>query len=570
MRSPKRFFFLTTLIVVLVVGYQWVSNEGFDLGDIVPRSVPDYDSAADRLGGLVDQVTWQEKRISNVTTITETADSLDATLPSISTFPLVVDPGSGGVTAEIFVSTEKSGSGTDGWMTEAAQSFNQANNRLPDGRQAKVRIRKIASGTGYQFIGSGKYRPDAYSPSNHLWVQMARARGVTMTGVRETTVRNIAGIVMKDDVAEQLEQEGGAVTVPRVVDAVVQGKIAAGYTNPFASSTGLNFLVTVLATFAEGEEPRMLSPEVVSAFEGFQRGVPFVALTTLQMRESVRRDGSLDAFVMEYQTYAKTRELESGYVFLPFGLLHDNPLYAVGDPGQDKMAVLELFARHLEGPRYRDLASEYGFNPSLTHQPAFGLPSGETLIEAQRLWKEKKDAGRPIAAVFLSDTSGSMSGSRLSQLKKALLQGSSFIAPSNSIGLVEFSNEVSVLLPIKPFALIHKSAFHAAVKSMEANGGTAMYDGIAVALKMLVEEKARRPEVKPLLFVLTDGQTNEGLSFGAIETVIEGLRIPVYTIGFEADIQELTRLSGLVEAASLKSDEEDIRYKIGALLNSQM
>ena len=61
MRSPKRFFFIATMIVVLVVGYQWLSNEGFDLGDIVPRSVPDYDTAADRLGGLVDQVTWQEK-----------------------------------------------------------------------------------------------------------------------------------------------------------------------------------------------------------------------------------------------------------------------------------------------------------------------------------------------------------------------------------------------------------------------------------------------------------------------------------------------------------------------------
>ena len=37
-----------------------------------------------------------------------------------------------------------------------------------------------------------------------------------------------------------------------------------GYTDPFASSTGLNFLVTVLQSFANGEETRMLSPDVVS------------------------------------------------------------------------------------------------------------------------------------------------------------------------------------------------------------------------------------------------------------------------------------------------------------------
>ena len=33
----------------------------------------------------------------------------------------------------------------------------------------------------------------------------------------------------------------------------------------------------------------MLAPEVVSAFEQFQKGVPFVAVTTMQMRDSVRQ-----------------------------------------------------------------------------------------------------------------------------------------------------------------------------------------------------------------------------------------------------------------------------------------
>ena len=39
---------------------------------------------------------------------------------------------------------------------------------------------------------------------------------------------------------------------------------------------------------------------------------------------------------------------------------------------------------------------------------------------------------------------------------------------------------------------------------------------------------------------------------------------------FEADVKELGRLSSLVEAASLNASEADLRYKIGALLNSQM
>ena len=231
---------------------------------------------------------------------------------------------------------------------------------------------------------------------------------------------------------------------------------------------------------------------------------------------------------------------------------------------------LELFAEFLGQEKYQRLARDYGFNPEIRHQPPFDLPAGPILIEAQRIWKEKKDAGRPIAAVFLSDVSGSMSGYRISQLKKALTGGSGFIAPTNSIGLVQFSNRVTVVLPIKPFELIHRSAFHAAVRRMATGGGTAMYDGIAVAMNLLVEEKRKRPDVKPMLFVLTDGETNEGLSFDKMSAVIRGLRVPVYTIGFEADLDELGRLSSLVEAASIKAGEGDLRYKIGALLNSQM
>ena len=567
--SVVRGIFIVAVVIAVSAGVA----SSFNWRDLLSglQKPLEYDDAVAKLGGLMDDVQWREDFVERAETITSQTTSLEDTLPEIRTFPLVVNGrGAGAVTAEIFVSTEKSGSGSDGWMKEAAEAFNKAGKRLPDGREARVSIRKIASGTGYQFIASGKYLPDGYSPSNHLWIRMAEGRGVPMVAVREKTVGNIAGIVMKESVADRFKEQGGALSVARLIDGVVQGQVVTGYTNPFASSTGLNFLVTVLATFAEGDQSHMLSPAVASAFESFQEGIPFIALTTLQMRESVRQDGSLDAFVMEYQTYIKTEELGSGYEFVPFGVPHDNPLYAVGNVPEDKMKVMELFADFMERDQFKNLARSYGFNPRLDHRPAYEVPDGRILIEAQRLWKEKKDAGRPIVAVFVSDVSGSMDGSRIQQLKKALLEGSAFIAPENSIGLVEFDDNVRVILPIKPFSLLHKSAFHAAVRQMRAGGGTAMYDGIAVAMSMIAAERARNDDAKFMIFVLTDGETNEGLSFSKVNRVIEGLGVPIYTIGFEADLDELGRLSALVEAASLKAGEENLRYKIGSLLNSQM
>jgi Ca-activated chloride channel family protein len=95
-----------------------------------------------------------------------------------------------------------------------------------------------------------------------------------------------------------------------------------------------------------------------------------------------------------------------------------------------------------------------------------------------------------------------------------------------------------------------------------------MYDGIVLGLQMLEEQRAINPDVKPILVMLTDGETTDGLQFGDVAGMIEGLRIPIYTVGFEANIDELSRVSSLVEAANINASEEDVEFKIAALFNA--
>ena len=564
----KLFVFIVVLAVVggasVLMYFQMQDRSG---------GVMSYEKAAARLAALKKKVQWSENLVQRRAQI-QLAGAQDITqmLPDIERFPLMNQPQAAGndVIVEIFASTEKSGSGTDGWMVEVAEAFNAANQRLKSGQRAFVAIRKIASGTAYEFIASRKYLPDAFSPSSNLWGQMAAAHNVKMTPIREKLLGNIAGIVMKKTVADQMKAAYGSLDVKNLIDAVVQGKLAMGYTDPFASSTGLNFLFTVLATFAGGNEQMMLDPSVVSAFENFQKGVPFVSQTTLQMRDSVEKGGALDAFVMEYQTFSKTQILQAGYEFVPFGVRHDNPLYGVGELSAEKLEALQKFAAFAEQAKFQDSAANYSFNPALDYASAFPTPSGAMLIQAQKLWKQKKDAGRPISAVFLCDVSGSMDGSRLNALKKSLLGGSEFIAPENSIGIVLFSNQVSVVLPIEKFTLAHKASFHAAVEDMTAGGQTAMYSGIVVSLSLLLDEKQKNPNAKTTLFVLTDGETNAGLELKDVRPVIQALGIPIYTIGYEANLPVLQELSSIVEAASMNAEEGEVQYKIGSLLNAQM
>jgi Ca-activated chloride channel family protein len=528
------------------------------------------EEAEARLQELVEDTDFRNDPVSRRANVPPPGGlDLSDTIPSIDEFPLVVDvaPSGDRVAAEIFVSTEKSGEGTDGWMVEAAEEFNRAGITLSDGRVAQVEVRKIASGTGYQFIAAGESLPAGFSPSNHLWIEMA-GEHQQMTPVSEQLVPNVAGIVMKTETAEQLQAEGETLDAESLIEAVIAGEVVMGYTDPFASSTGLNFLLTVLDTFAEGQEDRLVDADVASVFEQFQQQVPFVALTTLQIRESVEKEnGTLDAFVMEWQTFVNTDTLDSGFEFIPFGIRHDNPLYAVGDLPPEQLEVLEEFATFASGSDFAGEAARFGFDPP-AYESEVAIPSGDTLIQAQRLWKDKKDGGRPVAAVFVTDVSGSMAGSRLLAVQQALRSAREFISPGSSVGMVEFSDAPTLRLPIAEFDLNQQGRFAAAIEDMNPTGGTAMYDGVALGLSMLLEHRQANPDSKLLLFVLTDGETNQGMGLGDIDEVIAGLRVPIYTVGFEADLDELGRVSSLVEAASINASEDDVEFKMAALFNA--
>jgi Ca-activated chloride channel family protein len=539
------------------------------------------DEALRRLAADVQRVAPQEDFVqSRELVIADHKADLADTLPDVAVidkhFPLTENPyvdDSRDVSLEIFCSTEKSGAKEpDNWFTTVAADFNRQGVTLANGKTVKVKVRYIDSGTAYFYIAAKKYVPDAFSPSNMLWIKMTEASGTPVTLFAERLVGNTAGVVMREETYAKLKKDYGQVDVKAILDAVAQGTIAMGYTNPFASSTGLNFLVTVLATYANDDQTKLLSPEVVSSFEAFQKGVPYVALTTIQMRESVVRGGQLDAFVLEYQTYLREPALEHGYRFIPFGVRHDNPLYGLGKLTSEKSEALRAFARYAQSRTA--LADQYKFNQDNSYQAPFALPAGEVLIQAQALWKEKKDSGRPVAAIFLSDVSGSMDGYPLKNLKTALKEGAKFISPRNAIGLVEYSTKVREVLPIAPFNALQQSRFQAAVTAMEAEEQTSMYDGIIASLGMLTDFTKAHPEYKPMLFVLTDGNTNAGefRSLSNIAPLVAGLGVPIYTIAYgdEANSGLLKSIAALNEAASMDAKDEAVINKIGSLLNAEM
>lgn len=508
------------------------------------------------LKGVNVKEVAESDRIKGNINVTDT--SLFDELPEIEKYPLVVE-GAGQTDIEIFTSGEKASDGTDSWLIDVANSFNSQNKTLSDGSTVSMSVRSVSSGLGAEYIASERYLPDLYTPSSELMGAYCESLGGKLTLQEQRTVGNTAGVLVKKGSSYK--------DLKAVLDAVTSGKFNLGYTNPQTSATGLNLLCEILK-----DNGGVTSDEAVEYFKKFNSNIPFVAYTTQQMRDSAQ-NGTLDGMVTEYQAYINDKNLTSLYDFIPFGVRHDNPLYIVKESkktDKEKEAI-KLISDYMLSDEMQSIAKKDGFNENDSYKSDLEVTSAE-VSEALKTYKSTKDAGKNIIAVFVADCSGSMDGEPLNQLKESLTNGMQYINENNKIGLVSYSSNVTVELPIAPFDFTQKAYFQGAVNGLSASGGTASYEAICVALDMVQKAKESDSNAKCMIFLLSDGYANGHYSLKDITGAVQNSAIPVYTIGYtdSADMDSMKALSDICEAASINADADDIIYKIKSLFNSQL
>ena len=279
---------------------------------------------------------------------------------------------------------------------------------------------------------------------------------------------------------------------------------------------------------------------------------------------------------MEEQAYINTPELK-GYTYIPAGIRHDHPVYTFSYCSEEKKEAAKLFTDYCLNNENQKLASEKGFNRHDDYLSQDTGLDGSGYLMAQKVWKENKNGGRPVVAVFITDVSGSMGGQPLNSLKMSLINASSYIGSEHYIGLVSYSNDVTVNLPINKFDAKQKAYFHGEVKNLSDSGSTATYDAVLVGLNM-IQKKTKELQssgvdnVKPMLFLLTDGEQNEGYSLNRITPIVAGMKIPVYTISYNYgdNNKELEKLSAINEVSALKASDGDIVNLLRNLFNVEL
>ena len=483
-------------------------------------------------------------------------------LPDIETdFPIVLE-GTNQVTAEIFVSPEKAGTGMDGLFITLAESFNAQNLEI-NGQTVSVSIRDISSGVGLDYILAGVHIPDGFSPSNDVWAQLMSANNVNFNVVAGRTVGDVSGLVMRESIYDSMIANHGEISIASLIDAIENDGVLLGYANPFVSSTGLDLLVHLMNHF-DSNNP--VSESAISQLHDFQSNIPASFFNTLQMREAAR-SGSIDVMSMAHHTFINTPEL-SGFTFVPINGRQDSPMYTFSD--NIEAQIVEMFTEYILTNENQQIATDHGFNAFDDHPHELDIE--DRLVSAiQRTWRENRDGDRPTVAVFISDVSGSMQANdAIGTLRNSLLNSMSYINDTTYVGLVSYSTDVQIDLPIGLMDQDHRSYFIGAVQQYRPQGSTATFDAVMVGIDMLLEHMENDPNVRPILFVLSDGETNRGVSLYRVAPIVQSIGIPIVTIGFNGDFPELRQLSEINESISIDAINDNLMYQLRSLFNVGM
>ncbi len=157
--------------------------------------------------------------------------------------------------------------------------------------------------------------------------------------------------------------------------------------------------------------------------------------------------------------------------------------------------------------------------------------------------------------LFCVDVSGSMSGSKISDLKDALNLFISGKSDKENIALMPFSYGIEQKYPFGT----DKDTLLAASESLYASGGTAIYDSMRESIK----EFSFAYNTVNSIILMSDGQDNYSVSADDIRINIgdecNDLGITVYSIGFgsDADSEYLSLIASSTNGAYLMANSSD-------------
>lgn len=167
-----------------------------------------------------------------------------------------------------------------------------------------------------------------------------------------------------------------------------------------------------------------------------------------------------------------------------------------------------------------------------------------------------------LSVALVVDRSGSMSGSRMEDTKKAVTNFVKTIDESIEVGLLTFDDRAYVATPIGS----SRNQVLQGISSIQIGGGTSIYSGLQLAGQELEGKQGRK-----VVILLSDGEDG---STGMIDGVLDELKrkgISVYTIGVGgADTEYLSYIARKCGGKFVQADSSEVLGEIYSAIGEYM
>ena len=493
-------------------------------------------------------------------------------------------------------------------FTTLVDNFNIQGFETPDGEALTVKAVSLDPEAMVNAVLDGDASFQAMTPDSTVWLgqldqEWSEQAGPDATAVGETVRYAISPVVIAtwESVAQEMGWPDRSIGWQDLLRRA-QSNPDFRWSHPSTSSAS-GLLATLAEFYAGVGKTRGLTIEDVTAQEtldyvaALERTVRFYGEgdePALIEQALVEGKDFLDAFVVQEQMvidYNRRRQGQEALVALypvEGTLWEDHPL-ALLETGELTPLQRQTFARfgdYLLSPEAQQVVLQHGYRPADLATPLDSADSPLTAANGVDASEPKTTLQVPNASVvkvvrdvwwytkrhtnvyLVVDTSGSMEGEKLAQAQAALrIFIEQIKGDKERVGLIEFATYVYPTVDLDEMGA-NRVALEMAVDRMEAQGDTALLDGVYEAYRRL--QALGDSERINAIVVMTDGQeNNSNTSLRKLVAELEQnypTQVVVFSIAYgdDADMNTLRWIAEPTGGQVRKGDPETILdlYKV--------
>ncbi|MDH6452565.1 MULTISPECIES: VWA domain-containing protein [unclassified Streptomyces] len=406
----------------------------------------------------------------------------------------------------------------------------------------------------------GAYDALWLSSNDYLRLRPDAARKV----LSETPVMSSpVAIGVKSAKARALGWKPDDVTWSQVEQAVQDGRLTYGMTDPARSNSGFATLVAV-ASALSGAQSALTDANVTEAtprLKEFFKGQKLTSGSSGWLAAAYERRGDVDA-LLNYESVLQG--VPGLTVIRPRDgvITADYPVTSLRSTNARTREDVRRLTQDLRTERIQRLITERTHRRPVVASvpPASGLDTtrrrelpfpGSRSVADDLLDSYENELRRPSRTVYVLDTSGSMEGDRLDRLKTALVDLTADFREREEVTLMPFGSKVKSVRthvvdpkdPRKGLASIREDT-----SALSAAGDTAIYTSLEQAYAHLGADR----DTFRSIVLMTDGENTAGVGAGDFDDFYRdsltpaGQRIPVFPILFgDSDRSELAHIADL-------------------------